>query len=111
MVRAERLDPERAVLVVVDVQEAFRPAIDGFDAVVEACAALIQGARVLDLPIIVTEQYPQGLGDTVPERLAIVRLVEGKLLTHREAASIFGLSHQRSAVPVVIGKGEPEFRR
>ena len=76
MVRAERLDPERAVLVVVDVQEAFRPAIDGFDAVVEACAALIQGARALDLPIIVTEQYPQGLGDTVPELLEYLDGVE-----------------------------------
>ena len=69
MTVAERLDPARTVLVVVDVQEAFRPAIDRFDDVVAATATLIQGAQVVGTPVIVTEQYPQGLGDTVPELL------------------------------------------
>lgn len=65
----ERLDPERAVLVVVDVQEAFRPAIADFDRVVAATSTMLQGAAALGLPVVVTEQYPQGLGDTVPELL------------------------------------------
>jgi nicotinamidase-related amidase len=62
-----RLDRDRTALLVVDVQEAFRPAIDGFDALVGATARLIQGARILGVPVIVTEQYPQGLGATIPE--------------------------------------------
>jgi nicotinamidase-related amidase len=66
----EKLDPSRAALVVVDVQEAFRPVIDGFDDVVAGTAALVQGARALDVPVLVTEQYPRGLGDTVPELVA-----------------------------------------
>ena len=61
------LDRERAALVVVDVQEAFRPAVGEFDAVAANTAVLVQGARALGLPVVVTEQYPRGLGETVPE--------------------------------------------
>ena len=61
------LDRERAALVVVDVQEAFRPAVEGFDDVVRSTTQLIQGAKALGIPVLVTEQYPKGLGRTVPE--------------------------------------------
>jgi nicotinamidase-related amidase len=61
------LDRNRSALVVVDVQEAFRKAIDGFDTVVHNTAVLLQAARLLGVPIVVTEQYPRGLGETVPE--------------------------------------------
>ena len=61
------LDRARAALVVVDVQEAFRPAVGEFDAVASNAAVLVQGARELGVPVIVTEQYPRGLGETVPE--------------------------------------------
>jgi nicotinamidase-related amidase len=61
------LDRERAALVVVDVQEAFRPAVGEFDTVAANAGVLAQGARALGLPVVVTEQYPKGLGETVPE--------------------------------------------
>jgi nicotinamidase-related amidase len=61
------LDRGRAALVVVDVQEAFRPAVLDFDRVAAGAATLVRGARILDLPVIVTQQYPKGLGATVPE--------------------------------------------
>lgn len=61
------LERERAALVVVDVQEAFRPAVEHFDDVVKSTAQLIQGARAVGIPVLVTEQYPKGLGHTVPE--------------------------------------------
>jgi nicotinamidase-related amidase len=64
---ARVLDRGRAALVVVDVQEAFRPAVRDFDAVTAGVAALVRGAQILGLPVIVTEQYPKGLGSTVPE--------------------------------------------
>ena len=57
---------DRAALVVVDVQEAFR-AYPSFAAVAESCAKLLAGARILGLPAVVTEQYPKGLGHTVPD--------------------------------------------
>lgn len=56
-----------ATLVVIDVQEGFRPAIDGFDRIAAATAAMVRGAEILGIPTIVTEQYPKGLGSTVPE--------------------------------------------
>jgi nicotinamidase-related amidase len=62
-----KLDQGRAVLAVVDVQEAFRPAVLDFERVVANVGVLVQGARVLGTPVLVTEQYPRGLGETVPE--------------------------------------------
>ena len=57
---------DRAALLVVDVQEAFRP-YAAFATVAQACARLVQAARVLEVPMLVSEQYPQGLGHTAPE--------------------------------------------
>jgi nicotinamidase-related amidase len=62
-----KLDRERAVLVVIDVQEAFRKALPGFDQVAGASATLVRGAAEIGIPVLVTEQYPRGLGATVPE--------------------------------------------
>ena len=63
-----KLDRERAVLVVVDVQEAFRKALpESFERITDSVAKLVQGAEAMGVPIVVTEQYPQGLGRTVPE--------------------------------------------
>jgi nicotinamidase-related amidase len=60
------LEREQAALVVVDVQEGFR-SYASFEAVARACAKLVQGARILDVPRLVSEQYPKGLGHTAPE--------------------------------------------
>lgn len=62
-----KLDPGRATLVVIDVQEGFRKAIPDFDRVAAATATMVQGGRAIGVPIVVTEQYPRGLGATVAE--------------------------------------------
>ena len=62
-----RLDPERAALVVIDVQEAFRKAVPAFAEVASSTATLVRGAATIGIPIVVTEQYPKGLGRTVSE--------------------------------------------
>jgi nicotinamidase-related amidase len=61
------LDRDRAAVVTIDVQEAFRNAVSGFEDMVRRAAILARGARILNLPIVATEQYPKGLGATVPE--------------------------------------------
>lgn len=53
-------------LVVIDVQEAFR-SYDTFDAVADGCRKLVEGARILGVETVASEQYPKGLGHTVPE--------------------------------------------
>ena len=68
------LERDRAALVIVDVQEAFRPAVGEFDQVASNAAILAEGARILGLPVILTEQYPRGLGETVPE---VARVTQG----------------------------------
>ncbi len=65
--RSQKLDRARAVLVVVDLQEAFRKALPEFDRVAQAVGVLVAGVAEMGIPIVVTEQYPQGLGSTVDE--------------------------------------------
>ncbi len=96
-----RLDPGRAALVVVDVQEGFRTAIPDFDRVAAATATLVRGADAMDVPIVVTEQYPKGLGATVPEVAdALPAGVEPLPKTVFSAASAegFGLGGREQAI-------------
>jgi nicotinamidase-related amidase len=60
------LERNRVALVVVDVQEGFRP-YESFAGVASACSKLVQAARILEIPTIVSEQHPKGLGHTAPE--------------------------------------------
>jgi nicotinamidase-related amidase len=62
-----KLDRDRAALVVIDVQEGFRKAIPDFERVAKATATLIEGAEAIGIPIVISEQYPKGLGETAPE--------------------------------------------
>ena len=64
---APKVDPGRAVLVVIDVQDGFRKVIPGFPRIAAATATMVRGADAIGLPIIVTEQYPKGLGATAEE--------------------------------------------
>ena len=60
------LSRDRTALVVIDVQDGFRP-YQSFEAVAQSCAKLLAGARILELPALVSEQYPKGLGHSAPE--------------------------------------------
>ena len=66
------LSATNTVLIVVDVQEKLVPAIDRGDRVVWNTRRLIDGSKLFELPIIVTEQYPRGLGPTVPSLTAVL---------------------------------------
>ena len=61
------LDAAQAALVVVDMQEAFRDAIKDFAEVAARVARVAHAARLLSVPVVVTEQYPKGLGRTAEE--------------------------------------------
>lgn len=68
-------------LVVIDVQEKFSPAIFEFSRVVDNCSKLIRAFQVFKRPILHTEQYPNGLGKTVPE---LAKLLSGKPIEKTE---------------------------
>jgi len=61
------LDRERAVLLLIDLQESYRRVLHGWDGVVTRAATLLRGCRLLDVPVLITEQYPKGLGHTAAE--------------------------------------------
>ncbi len=61
------LDRDAAVVVVIDVQEAYREVLFEYARVARAVAVLVQGAAALGVPVLVTEQYPKGLGHTAAE--------------------------------------------
>lgn len=66
-------------LIVVDIQEAFRDAIPGSSSLIERAVIAVQGFQILGLPVIVTEQYPKGLGRTVEEILLSLSDISGIL--------------------------------
>jgi len=61
------LNKDSSALVVVDIQEKLVPAMKKRQMVYDNCSHLIELAKLIDLPIVLTEQYPKGLGPTVPE--------------------------------------------
>jgi len=56
-----------ATLVVIDIQARLMPAIHAGDKVLLNAGRLVEAARRLAVPIVLTEQNPRGLGPTVPE--------------------------------------------
>ncbi|PLY05448.1 MAG: hydrolase [Desulfuromonas sp.] len=63
------LDSGSAALVIIDAQEKLAPAMDTalYQQLLLNSELLIEGFQAMNLPIIATEQYPKGLGNTVPE--------------------------------------------
>ncbi|MBI5739079.1 MAG: hydrolase [Nitrospirae bacterium] len=59
------LTKDNAVLLIVDIQEKLAAAMGEKQKVTVNCLHLIETAKMLYVPIVVTEQYPQGLGPTI----------------------------------------------
>ena len=64
-----KLDAEKAVLVVIDIQERLVPTMpqDIYLRMRDSVGMLVDGAKLLGVPVVTTEQYPKGIGHTVPE--------------------------------------------
>ncbi|MBP1777751.1 MAG: hypothetical protein H6Q86_3761, partial [candidate division NC10 bacterium] len=62
----------QAVLVVIDVQAKLTPAMPSrvYERMRATTAMLVEAAQLLGIPVVTTEQYPQGIGHTVPELAA-----------------------------------------
>ena len=60
-----RIHREKSIAVVIDFQERIFPAIHGNDRLLARVPLLLNGLKVLGVPMIVTEQYVKGLGPTV----------------------------------------------
>jgi len=61
-----KLRKEDAVLVGIDLQGRLMPVVKGGGELEAAAVKLVKGCRILGVPVIVTQQYTKGLGETVP---------------------------------------------
>jgi nicotinamidase-related amidase len=55
--------------IVVDIQERMLPVIENCEELEKNCVTLLKGLKLLNIPIIVTQQYTKGLGMTIPSIL------------------------------------------
>ncbi len=66
MLNAMKLDADRAMLLVIDVQTKLLPHIDQAAETLSAAVQLVRGTRIFELPVLATVQYVKGLGATHP---------------------------------------------
>ena len=76
------LDRKQTALVVIDLQEAFRSVINEFPLITEKTSVAVRGFHILEIPILVTEQYPKGLGKTAEEISVQRQLVQSTIEGH-----------------------------
>lgn len=65
--RLPRVATNRCILLVCDIQESFRGRAVGMPLVISTAKLMLDSTAILGIPSIVSEQYPKGLGSTVPE--------------------------------------------
>ena len=67
LTQANIVELSKTAFFLCDIQEKFRPAISHFTEIVEVAKRLVSASKILDVPLVVTEQYPKGLGATVAD--------------------------------------------
>ncbi|KAJ2159892.1 hypothetical protein GGF46_002674 [Coemansia sp. RSA 552] len=76
---AGRLQPGSTVFFLCDIQERFRTGIHAFESLVQVAQKMSKFSKITKTPLIVTEQYPKGLGNTACEiDIDHAALIEGK---------------------------------
>lgn len=106
-----RLVPASTVLLVVDVQERLAPAMDvpAFAKVLANAALLLDSAKELGAMVMATEQYPKGLGGTVPDiasRLSergVVPFAKTSFDAFGDPAFALAFEHHAPKAAVVMG--------
>jgi nicotinamidase-related amidase len=66
-----RILKEEAAAAVIDVQERLLPHIHEGDVILRNCLKLIEGLKILSVPVVITQQYTRGLGPTVPSIISL----------------------------------------
>jgi len=67
-----RILRENTIGLVIDIQERLVPVMEENEQFVENCSKLIQGLQILGLPVLVTQQYTKGLGETIDEIKSVI---------------------------------------
>jgi len=80
VLNALRLDADLAMLLVIDVQAKLLPAIDHHVEVCFNIGQLVRAAGIFRLPVLATEQYPKGIGATVPDVAELLAAAKAAVL-------------------------------
>lgn len=75
-----RIQRENCQAMIIDVQEKLSPHIYRYNDILKKTLILIQGLQTLHIPILLNEQYPEGLGRTVPEIMAVLDTTKSKTI-------------------------------
>ncbi|XP_058813371.1 isochorismatase domain-containing protein 1 [Topomyia yanbarensis] len=67
LTRLGYLDTKKTLFMLCDLQDKFRPGMKMFDPVIKNTSKLLQAGKMLDVPLIVTEHYPEKLGRIVKD--------------------------------------------
>ncbi len=67
-----RIKKENSIAVVIDIQSRLYPLIQDHEILTRNNSILIEGLKVLNVPIVVTQQYTKGLGGTIPEIMEVL---------------------------------------
>jgi nicotinamidase-related amidase len=113
------LDASTSQLVLIDLQTRLLPALHESAWVLANARRLAQAAQLLRVPISATEQYPEGLGNTVPELAEFVReplqktsfsAVQAGLAEHLQAMGTPKASPNARSVPKHLQKAPQNER-
>ncbi len=67
-----RITKENTIGLVIDIQERLFPVMWKNEKLLQNCKILIRGLKELNLPLIITQQYTKGLGETLPEIKSVI---------------------------------------
>jgi len=99
----ELMNRDDAALLVVDMQAKLLPLIASHQRVIWNCRRLIDGAKILGVPIAATEQYPQGLGPTTAELAGRLETIPAKLaFSCGECGEIFRAWRERGIWKILV---------
>ena len=62
-----RITKENTIGLIIDIQERLFPVMDEKEKLLKNCEILIRGLTELNIPLLVSQQYTKGLGETLPE--------------------------------------------
>jgi nicotinamidase-related amidase len=68
-----RIQKEKAIGLVIDLQERLVPVMEEPGILIENCKKLISGFEILNIPVLVTQQYTKGLGETIEEVKSVIK--------------------------------------
>ncbi|MGH9944972.1 MAG: hydrolase [Pyrinomonadaceae bacterium] len=106
MQHANVLDLQHTALVIIDMQESFRSVITDFPEMAAHIALVAHAAHLLKLPVLITEQYPKGLGPTASEIRAVLppgqEPIEKTAFSSCGAQSFVSLLQQTGAQQILV---------